>query len=135
MARFHLDQNVAADIGDALRDAGHDVVTTNEAGLLDADDDEHLLSAAKAGRIVVTHNGKDFRLLHGAWLRWARDWGAARTHAGILIIPQSPFWTFPLAARTIHEFVDSLPSGQLLTNELHEYARQPAPGRVSLPIF
>ena len=46
MARFHFDRNVALDIAVLVRHAGHDVVTTGEAGLLDADDDVHLLAAA-----------------------------------------------------------------------------------------
>ncbi len=91
MARFHFDQNVALDIAVMVRHASQDVVTTGEAGLLDADDAVHLLTAARAGRILVTHNRRDFRLLHRAWQRWTRDWGVSVGHAGILVIPQPPF--------------------------------------------
>ncbi len=123
MARFHLDQKVARDIADGLRFHGHDVVTANDAGLLDAADDIHLLAAADADRILVTHNGKDFRLLHHAWVRWAHAWGVSRAHAGILIIPQPPFWRFRMAVGAIVVFIDHEVAGASLANELYEYLR------------
>ncbi len=79
MARFQLDQNVSATLALLLRGLGHDVVTTNDAGLLDVDDDVQLLAAAKAARVPITHNREDFRLLHRAWRRWTREWH--RTYA------------------------------------------------------
>ncbi len=126
MARFHFDQNVARDIAEGLREHGHDVMTTNEAGLLDADDDIHLLAAADADRILVTHNGRDFRLLHHAWVRWARAWGVSRAHAGILIIPQPPYWKFRMAVGAIVVFMNNIDDevgGAPLANELYEYLR------------
>lgn len=38
-----------------------------------ASDDAHLSLAARSGWILVTHNAKDFILLHAAWRRWARE--------------------------------------------------------------
>lgn len=116
MARFHLDQNVSVTLALLLRGRGHDVVTANDAGLLDADDDVHLLAAAKAGRVLVTHNRDDFRLLHYAWRRWARDWQVARSHAGILAIPQYPQWSPEHAAVEVDRI-----SQRPLTDDLYIY--------------
>lgn len=38
-----------------------------------ASDDAHLSLTARSGWILVTHNAKDFILLHAAWRRWARE--------------------------------------------------------------
>ncbi len=125
MARFHFDQNVALDVAVLVRHVGHDVVTTGEAGLLDADDDVHLLAAARAGRILVTHNRRDFRLLHRAWQRWTRDWRVLMGHAGILIIPQPPFWSFHQAAGELDVMGQRVDAGRALTNELREFRLGP----------
>ena len=130
MARFQLDQNVSATLALLLRGLGHDVVTTNDAGLLDAHDDVQLLAAAKADRVLITHNREDFRLLHRAWRRWTRDWQIQRSHAGILVIPQYPLWS-PERSSTEVDSIARLP----LTDELYVYdwqtgqgwQRQPAP--------
>jgi hypothetical protein len=128
MARLHLDQNVSAIIAQALRREHHDVLTTNEAGLLDADDDLHLLVAAKAGRILLTHNGADFQLLHRAWHRWARAWQVQPVHGGILVIPQAPHWAIERAVVEVDR-ISQLP----LSNQLYLFDWRPARGWVHEP--
>ncbi len=83
----------------------------------------HLLTAARASRILVTRNWRDFRLLHRAW----RDWGVPLGHAGILIIPQPPFWSFRQAAAELQVIGQQVDAGATLTNELREFIVGPPP--------
>jgi len=89
LARFHLDHDVSRYIAPPLRFSGHSVVTAHELGLDSAPDGQQLLSARAAQRILVSHNRKDFQLLHDTWYRWAEAWGVHRDHEGILILPQT----------------------------------------------
>ena len=57
--RFHLDEHVDPAIAMALRRAGIDVTTTNEAGLRTKDDEIHLDFARAEGRVIVTRD-QDF---------------------------------------------------------------------------
>lgn len=59
---FHLDENVDPDIAAALRRAGIDVTTSQEANLLAASDRAHLEFAKSQCRILVTHDD-DFLIL------------------------------------------------------------------------
>ena len=43
--RFHLDEHVDHDIARGLRHRGIDVTTTTDAGLLEADDAQHIVYA------------------------------------------------------------------------------------------
>lgn len=54
-----------------------------------ADDDEHLIVAARDQWIILTENEDDFALLHDAWIRWQRAWQipAHWRHAGIIVAP------------------------------------------------
>jgi len=54
--RFHLDENVHAAIGDALRRRGIDATTTAEAGLLEAVDEDHVAFALREQRVIVTRD-------------------------------------------------------------------------------
>ena len=63
---------------------GHTATTPSELGTERAGDADHLLEATQQRRILVTHNRKDFLLLHNAWHTWAM----AVPHAGILVLPQ-----------------------------------------------
>ncbi len=63
--RFHLDEHANPVIADALRRRGIDVTTTLEAGLLGADDSDHLAFALSQGRVIFT-NDSDFLRLHDA---------------------------------------------------------------------
>jgi len=118
VAAFYIDHDVANEVGRLLRGDGHDVVTVRELGTTRAGDDEHLLAAAQAGRTLLSHNRKDFLLLHGAWQRWSQAWSAASTHSGILLLPQMR----PLDA--VDALADLLRSAEPLENALFEYRSQ-----------
>ena len=49
-----------------LREAGHDVWTATEAGLIHKPDSEVMAEAAREARLVVTRNCDDFNALHRA---------------------------------------------------------------------
>ena len=61
--RFHLDENVNPDIALALRRAGIDVTTSQEANLLAGSDTVQLDFARTQSRILVTHDD-DFLILN-----------------------------------------------------------------------
>jgi predicted nuclease of predicted toxin-antitoxin system len=62
--RFHLDEHVDPAIATALRRAGIDVTTTNEAGLRTKDDEAHLRFASAGGRVIVTRDQDFLRVSH-----------------------------------------------------------------------
>lgn len=81
-----------------------------------ASDDAHLSLAARAGWILITHNAKDFILLHAAWRRWAREWGAEAHHEGTLVMSPSAS-----PRRAAHELLDLVRSHRGLTDELYTW--------------
>lgn len=79
--RFYTDHNVALRVAVELRSFGHLVATARERGRERAGDDEQLLVATLYAEILLSHNEKDFVLLHDARLRWSRAWNVNRTSA------------------------------------------------------
>lgn len=77
MARLYANENMQKRVVQRLRDFGHDVMTTRDAGRDNRGepDSEVLAFATREDRIVVTTNRKDFFRLHDA--------GAE--HAGIVV--------------------------------------------------
>lgn len=92
MARFYLDEDVSSELQILLRNTGHDVLTTEEAGLRASPDSDQLLHAWSEQRILVTHNSKHFFMLHLAWIGWPLAWTVNQIpqHGGIAIITQPP---------------------------------------------
>ena len=80
IARLYFDEDADARLAAALRQRGYDVVTTADAGLLDASDEEQLVYAASQQRALVTHNIKHFPGAHAAWVE------AGREHWGVIIL-------------------------------------------------
>lgn len=78
-----------------LRERGHDVLTSQEAGNshTGVPDPDVLTFATKEGRAVVTLNRKDFIRLHAA----------SPDHAGIIVCTENP--DFPAMAEKIHEAI------------------------------
>jgi predicted nuclease of predicted toxin-antitoxin system len=86
--RFHLDEHVDPAIAYALRRAGIEVSTTNDAGLQTQDDATHLRFARNEGRVIVTRDQDFLRLASGGV-----------DHSGIV------FYT---ANQTIREIIEGL---------------------------
>ncbi len=114
MADFYTDHNVAIEVAPRLRFLGHTAGTAHDLHLENAEDDEHLLVAAQHGWTLVTHNRKDFILLHNAWRRWTGAWQVPAQHGGILIVPQ--VWPAHQTASAIDSFVRM---GASLKNQLY----------------
>jgi hypothetical protein len=118
MASIYADNDVAVQLAPLLRARGHSVTTALAFGRATALDDEQLLIAAEHGWTLVTHNRKDFELLHDAWRRWSGAWRVAATHAGILVVPQRPQWTIGQMVQELDAF---FAAGYVLTNELYRW--------------
>lgn len=80
IGRLYFDEDADARLAAALRQRGYDVMTTTDAGLLEASDEEQLVYAASQQRALVTHNIKHFPGVHAAWVE------AGREHWGVIIL-------------------------------------------------
>ncbi len=78
--RLYLDEDVDLLLAPMLAARGHDCLTTQAAGRLQASDEDQLHFATAEGRILLTHNRVDFAA-------WAIAWHQAScSHAGILMM-------------------------------------------------
>jgi predicted nuclease of predicted toxin-antitoxin system len=62
---FYTDEHVSRAVIQGLRHRGIDVLTVPEAGMMGAQDDEHLARARQDGRVIFTQDD-DFLRLAGA---------------------------------------------------------------------
>ena len=106
IARLYANENFPLPVVIALRELGHDVLTTRDAGKAnDAISDEEVLRFAVGnGRAVLTHNRQDFLRLH----RQNSD------HEGFLVCTDHP--DFPALAAKVHARLQAMGSlkGQLV---------------------
>ena len=100
IARLYANENFPLPVVIALRDLGHDVLTTRDAGKAnDAIPDEEVLRfAIENGRAVITHNRQDFMRPHGR----------NPDHEGILVCTDNP--DFPALAAKVHARLQSMES-------------------------
>jgi hypothetical protein len=117
VADLYTDNDVPIPLANRLQSSDHSVVTVRGLGTRRAGDDEHLLTATQQRRIFITHNGRDFLLLHNAWRWWAAAWGSAAQHTGILVIPQQ----VPIV-RLEAEILTLLESDTVMTNMLYTWS-------------
>jgi predicted nuclease of predicted toxin-antitoxin system len=61
--RFYTDEHVHPGIAKALRKNNIDVLTAQQAGMLDVGDNSHLQFATSQGRVMITQD-EDFLKLH-----------------------------------------------------------------------
>ncbi len=118
---LYLDEDVSLHLVPALERLGHEVTTTRGERRLGAPDPHQLFYAAERGWTIVTHNRRDFRLLHDAWLLWSRRWGVERSHSGILVLK-------PYAAHPADSFASAISkllndSDVSLASSLYEWQR------------
>jgi predicted nuclease of predicted toxin-antitoxin system len=94
--RIYLDDDsIETLLVQLLSRAGHDVVTSVAAGLGGRPDPVHLLYAIRDRRRLLTHNDRDFRLLHEL------VFGSGGHHPGILIVRSDNDRTRDLTPRGI----------------------------------
>jgi len=75
--RYYTDEHVGKAVVRALRRRGVDVLTTPEAGLLNAPDEDHMARAREEGRVIFTQDDDFLRLAVGS------------VHAGIVYASQA----------------------------------------------
>ncbi len=75
--KFYMDEHVHRAVTDGLRRRGVDALTAKDAGLLEAEDEQHLAFALGNGRVILTQDA-DFLRLHAA----------GHQHSGIVYAPQ-----------------------------------------------
>ncbi|HZO32324.1 MAG TPA: DUF5615 family PIN-like protein [Chloroflexota bacterium] len=86
MLRLYMDEDsMGQALARGLRARSIDVLTTQEAGMIEQRDADQLDFAARNGRVLCTSNTRDFWLLHSAYL------AEGKSHAGIVLIPQQRF--------------------------------------------
>ena len=118
--RIALDEGVSHPLASLLRSHGYDADSAAELARLGLTDVQVLVQAALDGQTLVTHNRKDFRMLHEAWLTWRNRWTAEVVqatgvpialsgHAGILIVPQLPNHNLARIVETFADANDSIP--------------------------
>jgi predicted nuclease of predicted toxin-antitoxin system len=81
---FYLDENIQTALAHALMTRGINVLSTQQAGNVGADDIHQLAYAAGKGRTVLSYNKRDFAILHYQWMK------IGRPHAGIILSDQLP---------------------------------------------
>ena len=77
---YHDEDALQASLVAALRRAGFDCTTVNEAGMRGRSDEEQLEFASSRGRVIYTRNTADFRRLDAEWRM------AGRNHSGIIVL-------------------------------------------------
>lgn len=116
MASIYLDEPVSDLQALPLRQRGHDALTTVQASNKEQSDVHQLPFATRTRRFLITHDLRDYPMLHEAWHELAREWGVtARTlHPGILILPPTARLDI---ARAAHE-IDALVGREEIVNRL-----------------
>lgn len=98
LLRLALDENVSHPLAGYLRSLGYDIDSATELARLQLRDPLVLAAAVDAGQTLITHNLRDFSLLHEDWHVLRRRWGrevmmqsgrqfAFSGHLGILVLP------------------------------------------------
>lgn len=121
MVMFFLDEDVSADLANLLRSYGHFVTDVHDEQREGIPDPRQLLFASDRGLTIITHNRRDFLLLHDTWLTWSHEWRTNHRHSGILMVDQLPPAALHIAARAIHDHVSSPATS--LRNALYHWIR------------
>ncbi|MBI4494890.1 MAG: DUF5615 family PIN-like protein [Chloroflexi bacterium] len=77
---FLLDEDISFRVAEGLRQRGVDAISVQEVGRANRhlSDEDQLVFAVSAGRVLVTYNRADYQVLDATWRM------QGRTHAGIL---------------------------------------------------
>ncbi len=109
--KFYFDEDaLRISLARALRERGVDVLTAEEAGMRERDDEEHLEFATARGRVLYSFNTGDFCRIHTEYIV------SNKSHAGIILGQQQRYSVGEqmrrlmriVNARTAEQMVDQL---------------------------
>ena len=111
--RLYFDRHIMARLAIDLRSRGYDVLTTEEAGLDTATDEEQLAFATVQRRTILTFNIRDFAPLHTRWM------AAGQSHAGIIVSRQLGRREYGLLMRRMLGLLNHFTAEELTSNIVH----------------
>jgi predicted nuclease of predicted toxin-antitoxin system len=111
--RLYLDRHVITRLADDLLERGFDCLTTQQAGMDTASDEEQLAFATAQGRAILTFNIRDFAPLHEQWQ------AAARPHAGIVVSRQLGTRDYGALLARMLRLLDRFTADEMVNNVLH----------------
>lgn len=95
--KFYTDEHVPNSVVKALRLRGVNVLTTKEAGMLGASDEEHITFAKKEERVIFTQD-EDFLRLHSKGFK----------HSGIIYTHQrTPIGNIVRGIMLVYKIIES----------------------------
>jgi len=99
--RLYLDEDMSSRVAQALRERGHDVISSHEVGNDGLSDEEQLQYATEQGRHLVTYNCRDYIVLADCWYRLGRHF------TKILLMRESRYPRHDIGAqvRALEEFL------------------------------
>jgi predicted nuclease of predicted toxin-antitoxin system len=115
MAHLYADEDFPLGAVQILRNLGHDVQTVQEAGRCGKPDPEVLADATADGRVVLTHNHRDFQRLHAV----------GQSHGGIISCTRDDA-NLPALAQRIHDAIAAIPD---LANQFIRIVRPTPPAQ------
>lgn len=71
--KVYLDEDVPVQLAKAMRQRGMDVLTTQEAQMLETSDEQQLAYAITQQRALLTHNKRDFVIIHKTYLNDGKE--------------------------------------------------------------
>jgi predicted nuclease of predicted toxin-antitoxin system len=113
LVRLYFDRHIIKQLAVDLRGRGFDVLTTEEAHLESAPDDEQLAFAASQNRAIFTFNIRDFAPLHERWL------SENRTHTGIIVSQQFGRRQYGVLLERMQRLLDHFSGDDLRNDFVH----------------
>ena len=111
--RLYLDRHIKKQLAVDLRERGFDVLTTEEARMDTAPDEEQLEFATKENRAILTYNIRDFAPLYQSWF------AAGRLHSGIIVSRQLGSRQYGILLARMLLLLDQLSADQIRNNFVH----------------
>jgi predicted nuclease of predicted toxin-antitoxin system len=111
--RLYFDRHIKKQLAVDLRQRGFDVLSTEEASMDTASDDDQLAFAAKQDRAILTFNIRDSAPLHE---QWTAD---AKPHAGIVVSQQIGSRQYGVLLSRMLRLLDQMTAEEMRGNFVH----------------
>jgi hypothetical protein len=111
--RVYLDRHIKPQLAYDLRRDGFDVLTTQEAAMDTASDEDQFAFATSQHRAVFTFNIRDFAPLHHEWRTSGRE------HAGIIVSQQLGGREYGILLARMRRLLNKLTAEEMRNNLVH----------------